>query len=81
MTMPPRLKAVLTPKRLDEIAADFEAENWHSESALIMPLLEAARSLEILLREYAENQGPGKTQDEIIAALKRLDSAVGRCHP
>jgi len=76
-----RIKTVLTPKRLDEIANDFEAENWHSESALIMPLLRAARSMEILLREYAENQGPGKTRDEITAALKQLDLAVAQCRP
>ena len=76
-----RIKTVLTSKRLDEIAGDFESENWHSESALVMPLLEAARDMESLLREYAENQGLGDTQDKIIAALKKLDRAVDRCSP
>jgi len=76
-----RIKTVLTSRRLDEIADDFESENWHSESALIMPLLRAARDMETLLREYAEGQGPGDTQDKIIAALKKLDTAVAGCRP
>ena len=57
------IKSILTPRRLDKIAQDFESENYHSESAMVMPLLEAAAEMEAILRVYAENQGLGDTQD------------------
>ena len=72
---------VLTPDRLQEIDDELTGENFHSEADMLMPLLEAVAVMEDLLREYAEHQGLGDVQEEILEALRAMEKAVARCHP